>query len=84
MAESKVVCYGASWCGDTFRSRRLMDEHGVPYEWCDIDEDPKHLEAVISYAGKRKIPVIVFEDGSVLIEPSDEELASKLGVAPQA
>jgi mycoredoxin len=80
MADKPVVCYGAVWCGDTRRSRNLMDRHGVDYEWRDIDEEPQNLEAVISYAGKRKIPVIVFEDGSCLVEPSDEELAAKLGV----
>ncbi len=29
--------------------------------------------------GKHVIPVIVFEDGSNLIEPSNAELAAKLG-----
>ena len=29
--------------------------------------------------GKRIIPTIVFEDGSILTEPSNQELARKLG-----
>ncbi|MCH7761144.1 FAD-dependent oxidoreductase [candidate division TA06 bacterium] len=34
--------------------------------------------------GKRKVPTIVFEDGSFLIEPSNEELAKKLGLQTKA
>ena len=32
--------------------------------------------------GKRVIPVIVFADGSTLIEPSNAEMAAKLGFGP--
>lgn len=80
MADEKVTCYGATWCGDTIRARRFLEEHGIGYEWCDIDTQDEHLDTVVRYAGKRKIPVIVFDDGSCLIEPSNEQLAQKLGV----
>lgn len=75
-----VICYGAEWCGDTRRSRALMEAHGVDYEWHEIDENENAMDTVIHYAGKRKIPVIVFDDGSHLVEPSDEELGAKLGL----
>src|SRR5262249_3103206 len=34
--------------------------------------------------GKRIIPTIVFDDGSFLVEPSNAELARKLGLATEA
>ncbi|MCH7746366.1 MAG: FAD-dependent oxidoreductase, partial [Chloroflexi bacterium] len=34
--------------------------------------------------GKQIIPTIVFEDGSILVEPSNAELAAKLGISPKA
>jgi glutaredoxin len=77
---ARCVVYGASWCGDTRRSRALLEAHGVDYDWHDIDAEPEHLDTVIRYAGKRKVPVIVFVDGTCLVEPADEELAAKLGL----
>jgi glutaredoxin len=58
----------------------LLETHEVDYEWHDIDEEPEHVDTVVRYAGKRKVPVIVFDDGTCLIEPADEELATKLGL----
>jgi hypothetical protein len=34
--------------------------------------------------GKRIIPTIVFEDGSFLVEPTNAELAKKLGLTTEA
>ena len=34
--------------------------------------------------GKQIIPTIVFDDGSILVEPTNAELAAKLGISPQA
>ena len=30
--------------------------------------------------GNRTVPTLVFEDGTVLVEPSDRQLAEKLGI----
>lgn len=80
MAESTCSVYGATWCGDTRRTRAFLDRCGVTYEWHDIDEDPTALEVVLDRAGKRKVPVVVFRDDTHLVEPSDEEVADKLGI----
>tara|TARA_B100000586_G_C20047953_1_gene400677 strand:- start:392 stop:571 length:180 start_codon:yes stop_codon:yes gene_type:complete len=51
----------------------------IEYKKIDIDENPE-VEGYIRkiQKGSRKIPLIVFEDKSFLIEPSDEDLISKL------
>lgn len=75
------VIYGTEWCGDCVRSKNLLDKKEVPYKWVDIDfdEDAKKRAAELN-GGKWKVPTIVFSDGSILIEPSDEELSKKLGI----
>ncbi len=79
MAELKV--YGAPWCPDCRRSKKFLAEHRVPYDWIDIDQDPAGLRFVEELQhGGRTIPTIVFKDGSYLLEPSDDELARKLGL----
>jgi mycoredoxin len=75
----KVILYGTSWCGDCRRSRRVFAQIGTPYEDVDIDADVQ-AEAFVKELnrGSRSVPTIVFPDGSVLVEPGDEELAAKL------
>ena len=81
MEQSEITVYGANWCGDCRRAKKFMDDNGVAYDWVDIENDPAAVDLVLKLnGGKRVIPTIVFEDGSILIEPTNSELAGKLGV----
>ena len=85
MTSSAITVYGAPWCPDCRRSKQFLGELRVPYEWIDIDNDEAAREYVSSInSGKQIIPTIVFDDGSFLAEPSNAELASKLGISPKA
>lgn len=78
---SSITLYGAHWCPDCRRSKQFLGEHQIPYAWVDIEQDPAAEQYVIAQnGGKRIIPTIVFEDGSFLVEPSNAELAAKLGL----
>ena len=81
MTQPNIIVYGADWCGDCRRSKHFLNEQNIPFTWIDIDQD-KEAEALVREKndGKRIIPTILFEDGSFLVEPSDEELANKLGL----
>jgi len=71
--------YSADWCGDCRRSKRLLNELNVPYTMIDVDTDESAAEKVIEInGGMRSIPVIVFDDGTHLTEPSDAVLKEKL------
>jgi glutaredoxin-like protein len=79
MAVIKV--YGTTWCGDCNRAKAFMDEHNVEYEWTNLDEETEFVELVLQINnGQRRVPTIVFPDGSVLVEPSNAELAEKLTI----
>ena len=83
--ESKITVYGAPWCPDCKRAKQFLGEQRLPYDWIDVDEDPegmRFLEKVND--GKHIIPTIVFGDGSVLVEPTNAELAAKLGLQIKA
>ena len=76
---SEITVYGADWCGDCRRSKRLLDELNVPYEMIDVDKDDAAAAKVIEInGGAKSIPVIVFRDGTHLTEPSDPDLKKKL------
>jgi glutaredoxin-like protein len=85
MTESKVTVYGAYWCPDCRRAKKFLGEQFVPYKWVDIEQDKEGEKYVLQKNdGKRIIPTIVFDDDSFLVEPSNAELAKKLGLKTEA
>ena len=85
MAEAHLTVYGAPWCSDCKRAKKFLGEQRIHYHWVDVEQDPEGLAFVErANQGKRIIPTIVFEDGSLLIEPSNAQLAKKLGLPTRA
>ena len=81
MAEATITVYGADWCPDCRRSKKFLLDNSIPFNWVDTDQDKAAEEFVKQKNnGKRVIPTIIFEDGSFLVEPSNEALAEKLGL----
>jgi len=81
MTDASIIIYGTNWCGDCRRTRRFLDYHKIPYQWIDIDQDKdaEHF-VLITNRGMRSVPTIVFVDGSILVEPSNTQVADKLGL----
>lgn len=80
--QHSIVMYGTPWCGDCRRARRFFDSNGVAYEYVDIADRPEAVAIVERINdGYQSVPTIVFPDGSVLVEPSNRALASKLGLS---
>ncbi len=85
MPDANITVYGAPWCPDCKRSKQFLGEQRVPYTWVDIDQDEEGRRYVQqANNGRQIIPTILFEDGSILVEPSNAELAAKLGISPKA
>ena len=85
MSEHEITVYGAHWCPDCRQSKQFLGEHQIPYNWVDIEEDQEAEAFVIkTNKGQRIIPTIVFADGSVLVEPSNAQLATKLNLKTTA
>ena len=79
MSKDQITMYGADWCGDCRRSKRLFEELNVEYTLIDTDSDLTAADKVIEInGGPKSIPVIVFSDGTHLTEPSDNDLKAKL------
>jgi mycoredoxin len=78
-----ITFYGAAWCGDCRRSKRVLDELAVAYKYIDVEKDPAAAARVVEInGGMQSIPVIVFPDGTHLTEPSDPDLRAKLASLP--
>ncbi len=83
--QTNITLYGTNWCSDCKRSKKFLGEQRVRYDYINIEEDDAGQAFVQKLQnGGMTIPTIVFTDGSVLIEPSNAELAAKLGLETKA
>lgn len=85
MSHTNIKLYGTDWCSDCKRSKKFLGEQRVHYDYVNIEEKMEGQAFVKELQkGGLTIPTIVFEDNSVLIEPSNAELAAKLGLQTKA
>lgn len=85
MSDTTIKLYGTNWCSDCKRSKKFLGEQRVRYDFINIEEDLEGQAVVQKLQnGGLTIPTIVFEDGAILIEPSNAELAVKLGLETKA
>ena len=79
MEKPKITIYGTHWCGDCYQVINFFKSHNIDYQWIDIDTD-LHAEQFVIHVNRslRSMPTIILEDGSILVEPSRNELEQKL------
>jgi glutaredoxin-like protein len=78
MPELSIIVYATEWCSDCRRAKRFLDQHNIPYQWVNIDHDKEAEQLVIkTNQGMRSVPTIICSDGTVLVEPSDQQLAQQ-------
>ena len=76
---SDITMYGTPTCKDCVIAKRVFDELGTEYEFRNMVEDQEATAIAIKLNnGIRRIPVIQFPDGSILVEPSYDELKTKM------
>ncbi|GAA1315940.1 glutaredoxin domain-containing protein [Leucobacter albus] len=73
-----IRVFGADWCGDCRRAKRVFGEANVAYEWIDLVETPEAADVAEDISGRKNIPVITYPDGTHQVEPSDADMRAKL------
>jgi thioredoxin reductase (NADPH) len=80
-----ITVYGAPWCPHCKRVKNFLAAHRVPYDHVDIEERPEAIERLLELQGGRRIiPMVVYPDGTHDVNPSDVELASRIGLTVEA
>lgn len=80
-----IIVYSTVWCSDCKRAKKFFGEQRVPYINIDIEQDPEAMALVEKLNhGKRIVPTIIFPDGGMLVEPSNAQLAARLGLRTHA
>ncbi len=83
--QSEIQVYSTVWCPDCKRAKMFFGEQRIAYQNHDIEQDSAAMALVEKInGGKHIIPTILFPDGTVLVEPSNAELAAKLGLQTRA
>ncbi len=77
--ETKVV--GHRWSARSSEVREFLARNQVPYRWYPSDEPEGQRLLEAAGADGLVLPVVITPDGETLIEPSDPELASRVGLA---
>ena len=77
--ETKVI--GHRWSARSSEVREFLARNMVPYRWYGSDDPEGRRLLEAAETDDLRLPVVITPDGSRLIEPSDSELASKVGLA---
>ena len=76
---------GTLWSPSCHRVKDFLARNGIPYQWLDIESNAEAEELVDSVSQEeRRLPVVFFPDGEVLIDPDHRTLAEKCGMHTQA
>jgi mycoredoxin len=76
---TQIVMYATEYCPDCLRAKKFFETHQLPYLRVGLEGNADATEFVMQVnRGYRSVPTIIFPDGTVLVEPSWEELKAKL------
>jgi len=76
---------GHRWSLKDHRVRTFLTSNHVPYRWLDVDGNPDALKLLNERRlDSDKLPVVLFSDGTFLVDPEPEALASRVGLSTQA
>jgi len=76
---TRIKIYGTPTCGDCIVAKQVFNEKNMDFDFINIaDSEEDTKKAIELNNGERRIPVIIFGDGSILVEPSRDELLLKI------
>lgn len=77
---------GNRWSPLSHQVKDFLARNQIPYQWLDIELEKEAVE-LIEYAeadGRQQLPLVLFSDGSRLVQPSNLAIAEKIGLQTQA
>jgi thioredoxin reductase (NADPH) len=72
---------GHQWSPRSHEIKRFLAGNLIPYKWIDVARNPDDTRSLLDAAGigTHELPVLLFEDGSVLRNPEPRQVAERLG-----
>lgn len=77
---------GNRWSPHSHQVKDFLARNQVPYQWMDIELDAEAAQLVkYAEAGERQtLPLVLFPDGTQILQPSNLQIAEKIGLKTQA
>jgi thioredoxin reductase (NADPH) len=76
---------GNRWSLKDHKVRNFLSQNHVPYRWLDVAANNEALELLKTAAlDPDQLPVVLFPDGSALVDPETDALAVRIGLRVQA
>ena len=76
---------GLRWSPRDHEVRDFLTRNQIPYKWLDPGRGEQAAAALTQYGiPEARLPVVLFPDGSSMVEPKLQDLASKVGLKTEA
>jgi thioredoxin reductase (NADPH) len=80
-----VRVLGHRWSPESHAARDFLARNQVPYRWIDLEQDPQAVDLQkLTGIAEPRYPVVLFPDGTVLEQPTTQEIAEKAGLRGHA
>ena len=78
MLPSQIVMYTTQYCSDCRRAKAFFEANKIGYLNVNLEGNEEAMQFVMTLnKGYRSVPTIIFPDGSILVEPSWDQLEAK-------
>ncbi len=82
---SGIKVIGHRWSQESHEVKNFLARNQVPYRWLDVERDTEAQKQVEGMGPKIPcMPLVVFEDGTVMEDPDLGEIATKVGLRTHA
>ncbi len=76
---------GLRWSPKDHAVRDFLSRNRIPYQWLNPEQSPEALTFLKEKGvDDAKLPVVLFGDGTALVQPSSLDLAKKVGISTEA
>jgi thioredoxin reductase (NADPH) len=77
--ETRVI--GHRWSAPSFATRDFLARNAVPFRWFGVDDDESKRLLEAAEVDGATLPVVITPDGTVMVAPSEADLADKVGLS---
>jgi thioredoxin reductase (NADPH) len=76
---------GHRWSPLAYAVKEFLARNQIPYHWLDVESDSLACQLLETAGADRTVlPVVILPDGTVLVQPTTGELASRAGLSTRA
>ena len=77
---------GSRYSPESHQVRDFLVRNCVPFQWLDVERDEEARRLLGKAGDRQSLPLVIFPDGTQLAQPTNAEIAQKIGlkVRPEA